>query len=75
MRRIAIFGALALAVLLSSVLAGTAAARALEPFARGRPTETLEAGTAAKLNHNPAARTLRLARLRSSARVIGTGWD
>jgi hypothetical protein len=56
MRRIAIFGALALAVLLSSVLAGTAAARAPEPFARGCPAETLEEGASAKLNHNPAAR-------------------
>ena len=48
--------ALALAAILVSVLAGTPAARAAEPFAEGCPAEALEEGKTAELNHNPAAR-------------------
>jgi hypothetical protein len=46
--------ALAIAALLALIVC--APAGAAEPFAGGCPTKALEEGTAAKLNHNPAAR-------------------
>jgi hypothetical protein len=56
MRRIATFGVVAAAALFLNVLAGTAAARAPEPFARGCPAQALEEGVAMRLNRNPLAR-------------------